>query len=115
ATRGPGISDENPHEGGTYPYPVLVAMDTQDEALVYWMTKALNENYDSYKDSDPGAIGWALEYQLFDWVVPYHEGAVRYWREIGAWNDEFDAHNQELIRRQEVLATAWLEARNAPL
>jgi len=109
ATRGPGISDENPHEGGTYPYPVLVAMDTQDEALVYWMTKALHENYDSYKDSDPGAIGWALEYQLFDWVVPYHAGAVRYWREIGAWSDEFEAHNQALIRRQEVLAGAWQE------
>ncbi len=109
ATRGPGISEENPHEGGTYPYPVLVAMDTQDEALVYWMTKSMHENYDSYKDSDPGAIGWALEYQLFDWVVPYHEGAVRYWREIGAWTDAFEVHNQELIRRQETLASAWQE------
>jgi TRAP transporter TAXI family solute receptor len=110
ATRGPGISDENPHEGGTYPYPVLVALDTQDEELVYWMTKALHQNYDSYKDSDPGAIGWALEYQLFDWVVPYHDGAVRYWREVGAWTEAFEAHNQELLRRQEVLAEAWQEA-----
>ena len=38
-----------------------------------------------------------------------HEGAVNYWREIGVWTDEIDAHNRELIRRQEVLEAAWSE------
>lgn len=110
ATRGPGISDDNPQEAGTYPYPILIALEEQDENTVYWMTRVIHENYDTFKDADPGAIGWALEFQVFDWVVPYHEGAVRYWREIGAWTDEYEAHNQELIRRQDVLATAWQEA-----
>jgi hypothetical protein len=77
---------------------------------VYWLTRVMHENYDTYKDADPGAIGWALEFQVFDWVVPYHEGAVRYWKEIGAWTDEHDAHNQALIRRQQVLSDAWQEA-----
>lgn len=110
ATRGPGISDDNPQEAGTYPYPILIALEEQDENTVYWMTRVIHENYDTFKDADPGAIGWALEFQVFDWVVPYHDGAVRYWREIGAWTDEYEAHNQELIRRQDVLATAWQEA-----
>ncbi|ALO47248.1 TAXI family TRAP transporter solute-binding subunit [Pseudohongiella spirulinae] len=110
ATRGPGISDENPQEAGTYPYPMLITQDSQDENTVYWMTRVIHENYDAYKDADPGAIGWALDRQVFDWVVPYHEGAVRYWREIGAWTDALDAHNNELIRRQSVLAAAWQEA-----
>jgi len=109
ATRGAAINDDNPLEAGTYPYPLLTALTTQDSDLVYSLTRALNENYDDYKDSDPGAIGWALDRQVFDWVVPYHEGAVSYWREIGVWTDEIDAHNQELIRRQEVLAAAWVE------
>lgn len=107
ATRGPGISDENPQEAGTYPYPILITQADQDENTVYWLTRVMHENYDTYKDADPGAIGWALEFQVFDWVVPYHEGAVRYWKEIGAWTDEYDAHNKQLIQRQQVLATAW--------
>jgi uncharacterized protein len=109
ATRGPGISEENPQEAGTYPYPILITLADQDENTVYWLTRVINENYEVFKDADPGAIGWALEFQVFDWVVPYHEGAVRYWREIGAWTDEYEAHNQSLIRRQEVLAQAWNE------
>ncbi|MDO8907648.1 MAG: TAXI family TRAP transporter solute-binding subunit [Pseudohongiella sp.] len=109
ATRGPGISDENPQEAGTYPYPILITQAQQDENTVYWLTRVMTENYDSYKDADPGAIGWALDLQVFDWVVPYHDGAVRYWKEIGIWTDEYDMHNQELIRRQDVLAAAWTE------
>ena len=109
ATRGAGISDDNPQEAGTYPYPVLIALASQNEETVYWMTRVINENFDDFKDADPGAIGWALESQVFKWVVPYHAGAVRYWREIGAWTDEHERHNQALIRRQEVLAEAWDE------
>ncbi|MDP3516819.1 MAG: TAXI family TRAP transporter solute-binding subunit [Pseudohongiella sp.] len=109
ATRGPGISDENPQEAGTYPYPILITQAEQDEDTVYWLTRVMNENYDTYKDADPGAIGWALEFQVFDWVVPYHEGAVRYWKEIGVWTDAYEAHNADLIRRQDVLASAWTE------
>jgi len=110
ATRGPGISEENPQEAGTYPYPILIAEAKQDETTVYWMTRVIHENYDSYKDADPGAIGWALDRQVFDWVVPYHAGSVRYWRELGVWTEEMEAHNKQLIRRQDVLAAAWSEA-----
>lgn len=109
ATRGPGISEQNPQEAGTYPYPILITLEDQDENTVYWLTRVINENYDSYKDADPGAIGWALEFQVFDWVVPYHHGAVRYWREIGVWTQAHEAHNQALIRRQQVLGAAWAE------
>lgn len=109
ATRGAGIDDTAVHEAGTYPYPLLTTLATQDSDLVYSLTRVINENYDDFKDSDPGAIGWALESQVFDWVVPYHAGAVNYWREIGVWTDEIEAHNQALIQRQEVLASAWTE------
>jgi TRAP transporter TAXI family solute receptor len=109
ATRGASISDDNPHEAGTYPYPLLTTLASQDSDFVYSLTRVINENYDEFKDSDPGAIGWALESQVFNWVVPYHEGAVNYWREIGVWTDAIEAHNQSLIRRQEVLISAWDE------
>ena len=109
ATRGAGISDASPHEAATYPYPLLTTVATKEADLVYALTRAISENYDEYKDSDPGAIGWALERQVFQRVVPYHEGAVNYWRELGVWTDELEVHNQSLVQRQEVLASAWAE------
>jgi TRAP transporter TAXI family solute receptor len=107
ATRGAGISDENPHEGATYPYPLLIALDHTDEALVRNLARVIHKHYDEFKDADPGAVGWAMDRQLFEWVVPYHAGAVSYFREIGVWNDEHEAHNQRLLQRQRVLAEAW--------
>ena len=109
ATVGAGLSEEKPHEGGTYPYPILITYASQDADLVYAMTKAMVELYEDYRDGAPGADGWALANQSFTWVVPWHEGAVRYFREIGAWTDEMEAHNRRLIERQEVLAAAWRE------
>ncbi len=109
ASRGAAIDDANLYEAGTYPYPLLTTLATQDKDFVYSLTRVINENYDEFKNSDPGAIGWALESQVFQWVVPYHEGAVSYWREIGVWTDAIDTHNQALIQRQQVLASAWTE------
>jgi hypothetical protein len=67
----------------------------------------LHEHYDDFKDSDPGSIGWALDRQVFDWVVPYHDGAIQAYRALGVWSEHFEQHNNELLRRQSVLSQAW--------
>ena len=95
------------YEGAGYAYPVLVAMDSQDEGLVYAMTKAMVEQFDNYADKAPGINGWALDKQNFQWVSPYHDGAIRYYTEIGTWTPEAKAHNDGLIARQAALAAAW--------
>lgn len=107
ATRGAAISEDKPHEGATYPYPMLITLAGQDEQLVHDLAKAIHIHYEEYKNADPGSIGWAMERQNFQWVVPFHEGAVRYFKSIGVWSDADDAHNSRLIQRQNVLATAW--------
>tara|TARA_B100000676_G_scaffold299895_1_gene344824 strand:+ start:672 stop:1811 length:1140 start_codon:yes stop_codon:yes gene_type:complete len=107
AVRGTGISDAAPHEGGTYPYPLLTTLATTDKALVGALARAIDEGYPRFRDADPGAIGWARDRQLFDWVVPWHAGAVDYFRSVGAWTDAHDAHNKRLIARQAVLADVW--------
>jgi TRAP transporter TAXI family solute receptor len=106
-TRGTGLSKDNPHEGARYPYPILMTLDGQDEAEVYSLARALVEEYDSYSAAEPAAKGWALDKQVFEWVVPYHEGAIAYFKEIGKWDDDAQAHNDKLIARQNVLAEAW--------
>ncbi len=100
---GPGVATAG------YAYPVLVAMDTQDEELVYNMTKAMVELFDQYDGKAPGIGGWALAKQDFNWVTPFHSGAVKYFKEAGVWTDEAQAHNDNLIARQDALGKAWEE------
>ncbi|MEM8840282.1 MAG: TAXI family TRAP transporter solute-binding subunit [Pseudomonadota bacterium] len=92
-----------------YAYPVLIAMESQDPDLVYNMTKAMVELFPDYDGNAPGIGGWSKDKQDFQWVVPYHDGAIRYWKEIGLWNDAAQAHNDSLIARQTALQAAWGE------
>jgi len=106
-TAGANLSKDHPAESSTYPYPILMTYANQNAELVYNMTKAMVETFDLYKDSAPGANGWAADRQNFEWVVPYHEGAIRYWKEAGKWTPAHQAHNDMLIKRQQVLASTW--------
>ncbi|MFP6807053.1 MAG: TAXI family TRAP transporter solute-binding subunit [Pseudomonadales bacterium] len=112
ATRGAAISETNPHEGATYPYPLLMTLAAQSDELVYNLTEVLHLGYDDYKSADPGSIGWSMARQRFDWVVPFHAGAVRYFEKIGVWNEAFAANNERLLERQQVLQDAWQELAN---
>jgi TRAP transporter TAXI family solute receptor len=108
-TCGAGISPEKPIELGNYPYPIYVAYASQPQDLVYSITKAMVDGYDTYKDSAPGAGGLAAARQTKNWVVPVHAGAVKALKEAGQWTAEQEAHNNALYKRQEVLASAWAE------
>ncbi len=106
-TVGATIDGTDGYDGATYSYPVLIAMSDQDETLAYNMTKAMVELFPAYDGKVPGIGGWALDKQNFTWVVPYHDGAIAYFKEIGVWSDEAQAHNDQLIERQGVLKAAW--------
>lgn len=107
ATRGAGISPQAPHEGGTYPYPLLIALESTDAAMVRAVATAIHRHYDEFKDADPGAIGWALDRQNLTWVIPYHQGAVEFFKAQGMWTEDAEAHNRLLIERQRLLAERW--------
>jgi TRAP transporter TAXI family solute receptor len=106
-TEGANMSKESPIEAATYPYPTLIAYDHLDGELVYNMTKAMVQFFPDYKDGAPGNNGWDIKRQIFDWVVPYHDGAIRYFKEVGAWKPEHQAHNDKLLKRQDALGKAW--------
>ena len=94
-------------EAASYPYPILIGYAASDPEQTYLLTKAMYDLYPDYKDSAPGSRGWALDKQVFDWVIPFHEGAVRYYREVGKWTPAIQAHNEKLLARENVLVTAW--------
>lgn len=106
-TCGPGLSPQTPAEIPSYPYPIFMAYASQSADVVYGLTKSMVVNYASYKDGAPGADGLELSRQDFTWELPYHEGAVKAFREAGVWTPEFEAHNQKLVKRQDTLAAAW--------
>jgi uncharacterized protein len=107
---GPPISKDNPHKGATYGYPIITAYADQNADLVYHQARMMYELLPDYVGAHPGNDGFALDKQRLKWVVPYHEGAIRYFREKGVWTPELDQHNNALVKRQEVLQAAWDKA-----
>lgn len=106
-TAGISVDKNKPIEGTAYPYPILTVRGDASDDLVYNLTKAVVESLDAYKDGAPGAGGWALDAQVFEWAVPYHPGTIKYLKEIGRWTDAYQKHNDGLMQRQKVLKDAW--------
>ena len=52
-------------------------------------------------------MGWQMSRQKFKWLVPYHPGAIRYFKTLGVWTEAAQEHQQRLLERQRVLAQAW--------
>lgn len=107
AAAGDQYGKDNPWQGSSYPYPILVTNAGSKPDMVYDLLKVMIEDHDAYKGSAPGTEGYALENQNMQWVVPFHESVVKYYKEIGHWTKEMQAHQDMLVKRQDVLAQAW--------
>ena len=94
-------------DGQIYPYPIIVGLagDLGDD-FSYAMTKAVMEGYDDFK-AQGGTTGYQLSEQNLKWVFPYANGSIRYYKEAGRWGAEEEAHNNAMLKRQDVLIAAW--------
>jgi TRAP transporter TAXI family solute receptor len=104
------ISKDNPHKGATYGYPIVTAYASQPAEIVYHQARMIYDLLPLYVGAHPGNDGFALAKQRLTWVMPYHEGAVRYFKEKGVWTPEMEKHNAGLLKRQEILQAAWERA-----
>ena len=93
--------------GQMYPYPIVVGLagDMGDD-FSYAMTKAVMEGYDGFKTLK-GTAGYQISAQNLQWVFPYADGSIRYYKEAGVWGADEEAHNNALLKRQDVLMGAW--------
>jgi TRAP transporter TAXI family solute receptor len=110
ATVGTGASEDNPLETSQEPYPLLLTYaDRIDEDKAYWITKALRESFELYKDVTASLPGCNLDncISTIPMYVPWHEGSKKYLKEIGAWTDAMEKHQNRLIKRQKALRELW--------
>ena len=64
---------------------ILVVHEEMPEDLVYRITQALFDHRDVLVAIHPEAAKLTLENAVVGSTVPFHEGAIRYYREQQAW------------------------------
>jgi TRAP transporter TAXI family solute receptor len=112
ATYGPDLSEDHPIECASYAYPATACYDFVDNDTAYFMTKAINECFpEMSKKSELMKRFWSLKgcLELYKASRGYifHPGSVRYLKEIGVWNSDFDALQAKRLEREKRLAELW--------
>ncbi|MDM7991649.1 TAXI family TRAP transporter solute-binding subunit [Arthrobacter sp. zg-Y877] len=103
----PGVPEGETARVLEYTIP-LTTMGSRDADEVYNLVKAMVDNFEHYETTTPDASQFSFEAVLKEpLVVPFHEGTVRYFEEQGAWTEELERKNNELIERGERMREAW--------
>lgn len=112
-THGAGISEDNNIDGFTHAFPTLVAYENLEDEKAYWVTRAIIESRDSFKDKDKTFVdNWYKEQfmKIYETdFLPMHDGSIKYMKEIGLWTNEHDKMNQKRIEYQGKLKELWDE------
>ena len=74
-----------------------------DPEVVYGVAKAIFENTNEFKDAHPAAKYWSLDHKPVQPAVPYHDGAIKFFKEKGLWSDAMQSHQDEMLDKQKAL------------
>ena len=110
-TIGPGMSKDNPKRLPAYRYPQITVRADADPEFVYQFTKAMDEAYSLYLPAHAAMADYAVQKAGVPPAgAPYHEGAIRYLKEVGVWKAEYDEINKKGVEHIKALLELWDEA-----
>jgi len=96
--RAPGLAKGDSFEYGGYPYS-LWAYAHADADMIYAVVKSVDQGFDIYKDMHKAMPAWNIKQAVKGRSpVPYHEGAIRYFKEAGVWTSEMDKWQAEQMK-----------------
>ena len=76
----------------------LVSRTDVTDDIIYAVVEALWNNYDELAAIHPMLVEWKPStFVTEDTVVPYHDGAIRFFKEQGIWTPSMEARQQELL------------------
>jgi hypothetical protein len=111
ATIGADIAKDKPIPLVRYRYPVGTVYADSSEEYVYNLVKALDEAFPLYEKAHPTMYMWAIKYAgLPPADCPFHNGAIKYFKEKGIWTAEHQAWNDAQVARIKKLMAAWPKA-----
>ncbi|MCI8840604.1 MAG: TAXI family TRAP transporter solute-binding subunit [Oscillospiraceae bacterium] len=81
-------------------YPIQMGVSAKlSENDVYTIMKAIYENYEQLADVHAWGADWTPEnYVVENFQVPYHDGAVKFYKEAGLWTDAAEATQAALLK-----------------
>lgn len=90
-------NDKRPYIIGDTPIvnynTMVIGNDSLSEADAYKLTKALYENWEKLqKDYGPLRGVSKSDMAIVDSTVPYHKGAIKFFKEVGLWTEENQKH-----------------------
>ena len=107
-TIGAGVDPSAPVNLMSFRNPIVTVYADYSDEDAYNFTKAFHQEFDDFKDASPVMALWDLDKSSSIPIdVPFHPGAVRYFKEAGMWSDEKEAWNQSRIEELAALQTAW--------
>jgi len=83
-----------------YPTVLIGSSELLSEEEAYKTVKALWENHEELHSAHSWLKSWNPD-TMFDpdIGVPYHDGAIKYFKEIGIWTDEAEENQQKLLNK----------------
>ena len=76
----------------------FVVRGNLSDDLVYKVAKAILDNNEEFQTYHKDAATWTAERSLKNFAIPFHDGAIRYYKEKGLWTAEHEALQKSLMK-----------------